>query len=254
MNNVITDTPALRKHLASQKVLSQPMWELGLDILDPLGVTPVDSITGSFTQPVASQLVSGMDEHAHDDLTVEDMAIWSVDCSRWGHPGYWLRIEEMIIFMELLNSCSIAHGLPTWFCISPGMSTSFAQGLSHTTKPTFCHSLIEQHGQNPFTDMMFMDLQENHWTLFHHSLGSNPLEACTHYNPISGVNSQSNIVDQCQIHNYLQPPGTSPIPLETSYVSFPTQLGEDSSTCGFWVVVIALTLLLHLDPRDMYAL
>lgn len=59
--------------------------------------------------------------------------------------------------------------------------------------------------------MMFMDLQENHWTLFHHSLGSNPLEACTHYNPTSGVNSHSNIVDQWQIHNYLRPPGTSPV-------------------------------------------
>lgn len=134
MNSVMTDTPALRKHLASRKVLSQPMWELGLDTLDPLSMTPVDSIAGSSTQPVANQLVSGspLDEHARDDLTVEDMAIWSADCSRWDHAGYWLRIEEMIVFMELLNSFSTAHGLCTWFCISPGMSTSFVQGLSHT--------------------------------------------------------------------------------------------------------------------------
>ncbi|KAF8475451.1 hypothetical protein JB92DRAFT_3134512 [Gautieria morchelliformis] len=246
MNSVMTDTPALRKHLASRKVLSQPMWELGLDTLDPLGVTPGDSIAGSSTQPIASQLISGSasDEHARDDLTVEDLAIWSADCSRWDNAGYWLRIEEMIIFVGLLNSFSTAHGLRTWFCISPGMSSSFVQGLSGTTKPPFCHPLIEQHEQNPFMNLMFMDLQENHWTLFHHSLCSNALKACTRYNPTSGW----------LIHNYLQPPGTSPIPLETSYISFPTQLQEDSSTCGFWVVVMALTLLLHLDPRDVYAL
>ncbi|KAF8492479.1 hypothetical protein JB92DRAFT_3127908 [Gautieria morchelliformis] len=222
------------------------MWELGLDTLDPPGVTPVDSIARSSTQPVASQLVSGsaLDEHARDDFTVEDMAIRSADCSQWDHAGYWLRIEEMIHCSWALHL--VLHFSRDVYQLCAGIE------LHHETN--LLYSLVEQHGQHPFTDMMFMDLQDNHWTLFHHSLGSNPPEACTRYNPTSGVNSRSNIVDQWQIHNYLRPPGTSPIPLETSYVSFPTQLQEDSSTCGFWVVVIALTLLLHLDSRDVYAL
>ncbi|KAF8505105.1 hypothetical protein JB92DRAFT_3122741 [Gautieria morchelliformis] len=165
-----------------------------LGVAGPLHGTPVESLTDTSTKPLSSQLVPSSPNveptGVLDDLTLEDQAIWSGDCSRWDNPEYWLMIEEMMVFVDMLNSLSTACGLCTWFCISPGMSTSFAQALSGGTI----------------------------------------------------------------IHNYLHPAGIPPIPLETPYVSIPTHLQDNSSNCGFWVVVIALTLLLGLDTRDIYAL
>ncbi|KAF8478765.1 hypothetical protein JB92DRAFT_3279574 [Gautieria morchelliformis] len=254
----MTDTPALRKHLARRKVLGQPPGQFTLGVAGPLDGTPDESIAGSSTKPLSSQLVRLSPDveprHLLDDLTAKDLAIWSADCLRWDNPEYWLRIEEMMVFVEMFNSLSTACGLRTWFCISPGMSTSFAEALSGGTKPPFCQSLLEQHERTPFMHIMFMDLHQNHWTLFYHSLGSTPRNACTHYNPTADMQGHSTIVDQWVIHNYLLPAGTPPIPLDTPYVSFPTHLQDDSSTCGFWVVIIALTLLLHADTRDIYQL
>ncbi|KAF8508399.1 hypothetical protein JB92DRAFT_2832400 [Gautieria morchelliformis] len=251
ISNETTRSSAIQQK-ARRKVLGQPPGQFMLGVAGPLDGIPDESIAGSSTKPLLSQLVRLSPDveprHLLDDLTAEDLAIWSADCSRWDNPEYWLRIEEMMVFVEMFNSLSTACGLHTWFCISPGMSTSFAEALSGGT------SLLEQHERTPFTYIMFMDLHQNHWTLFYHSLGSTPRNACTRYNPTADMQGHSTIVDQWVIHNYLLPAGTPPIPLDTPYVSFPTHLQDDSSTCGFWVVIIALTLLLHADTRDVYQL
>lgn len=42
------------------------------------------------------------------------------------------------------------------------------------------------------------------------------------------------------------------IDLDACYDMCPTALQEDSSTCGFWIVMITLSLTLHLDMQVLY--
>jgi hypothetical protein len=53
-----------------------------------------------------------------------------MDLSRWASATYELRIEEMELFVELLNNLSDQCGLHTWFCISPSISTHVAFALA----------------------------------------------------------------------------------------------------------------------------
>lgn len=57
---------------------------------------------------------------------MEDRAIWSTDLSCWDNDTYMLRIEEMEIFVDILNTISDRCGLDTWHCISPNVSSHIA--------------------------------------------------------------------------------------------------------------------------------
>ncbi|KAF8461569.1 hypothetical protein JB92DRAFT_2839090 [Gautieria morchelliformis] len=68
--------------------------------------------------------------NASDDLLdAEELSFNSRDLSRWASPTYELRIEEMELFVELLNNLSDQCGLHTWFCISPSISTHVTSAL-----------------------------------------------------------------------------------------------------------------------------
>ena len=74
---------------------------------------------GSMHKVSQSQAVS-------DELNMEDMAIWSTNLSHWDDETYMLRIEEMEIFVDILNAISTQCKLDTWHCISPSVSSHVA--------------------------------------------------------------------------------------------------------------------------------
>lgn len=51
-------------------------------------------------------------------LTQEEIQIGSFDLSRWKDPAYTLRVEEIELLVEILNSYSKENKLPRWYGIS----------------------------------------------------------------------------------------------------------------------------------------
>ena len=96
-NSVIADTPKMRKHLETRN-------------------------TATAGKPDTASA-------EYQGLHTEDLSIWSPDCSHWANPQYWLRIEEMMVFVDCLNSLSITCGFCTWFCIAPGNAATLASAL-----------------------------------------------------------------------------------------------------------------------------
>jgi hypothetical protein len=137
MNSVMSETAALRRHLATRKGLGQLPGKVALGYAVPFDHTPDESLAKTSIEPLANDVEpSSLPREPNgvsDDLDAEDLAIWSADCSRWDSPAYWLRIEEMMVFVDMLNSFSSMCGFDTWFCVSPGSSSSYARALSDST-------------------------------------------------------------------------------------------------------------------------
>lgn len=81
-----------------------------------------------------------------DALTTEEKEesqIYTQDLSHWDNEHYTLRIEEMLIFVKLLNSVCDLHNQHTWIGISGEnkLEREVANALMSSKRPTVCFIL-----------------------------------------------------------------------------------------------------------------
>lgn len=78
-----------------------------------------------------------------DGLMQEEVQMYTEDLSRWDDDRYTLRIEEMEIFVKLLNSICTLHDQHTWIGISGEnkYETEVASALTSTENPKVCFTL-----------------------------------------------------------------------------------------------------------------
>ncbi|KAF8532355.1 hypothetical protein JB92DRAFT_2824453 [Gautieria morchelliformis] len=169
------------------------------------------------------------------------------DLSRWQDRPYWLRYEEVELFIEILNGISCTCDLHIWYAISPMISSHVARALETPEglkQSVVASDLCAVHAQHPIEQLVFLDLRDSHWMVFHHDLRTPCQERCTTYNSLSYTSEIMDIMDQWCIHHYLLP--ESPHTPKPSFHCVSLGIQKDSSTCGFWAVYVAFALTLQL--------
>ena len=63
--------------------------------------------------------------------------------------------------------------------------------------------LCAVHVHHPIEQLVFLDLREFHWMVFHHDLRRPCQQRCTAYNSLSHTSHSIDIMDQWHIHNHL---------------------------------------------------
>ena len=137
------------------------------------------------------------------------------------------------------------------------MSTSqvdtFNNELSEITahmKDLHTHGLIEQ--------LVFFDLHNNHWLLFHHDLQPSCKYTCTAYNSLVQSSGVIAINNQWIIHEYVSTVSISigyhsetcsnahflhfQTPISWTFNTVSLGVQSASSACGFWMIFVAFGL------------
>ena len=104
--------------------------------------------------------------------------------------------------------------------------------------------LCAVHAHHPIEQLVFLDLREFHWMVFHHDLWRPCQQRCTAYNSLSHTSHSIDIMDQWRIRNHLM--ADSPHTPQAPFHSVSLGIQKDSSTCGFWAVFIAFALTLQI--------
>jgi hypothetical protein len=65
-----------------------------------------------------------------DELDRDELSMATTDLSRWDDPTYRVRIEEMDLFVKILNNISRTCHLKIWYAISPLISSHIASVLA----------------------------------------------------------------------------------------------------------------------------
>lgn len=94
----------------------------------------------SVSQVIPQKPGWALDMALPDQVNAEDQSIWSPDVSRWAAPSYMLRIEEVEVFVDILNTLSTHCEWDTWSCLAPGISSHVASCLNDRQRLMVCQN------------------------------------------------------------------------------------------------------------------
>ncbi|KAI0710967.1 Ulp1 protease family, C-terminal catalytic domain-containing protein [Earliella scabrosa] len=196
----------------------------------------------------------------------EEFQIASMTFEHWREPGYQLRLDECLRFIDCLNNSCIAreHGIVFW--VTPAAPLAAVLRGRRTTMPDLCTELrAQRHGR--FADLIdtragqrvnrliFLHHENVHWTVHDHDLTSRPRKIrCLNSLPTSSpmnIDEQHAIasaVEASEIWALAEPdidPSLRGVQLSIEVI--PTGMQTDNSSCGFWAVFFAWTCLLGID-------
>ncbi|KAK7015716.1 hypothetical protein R3P38DRAFT_2637208 [Favolaschia claudopus] len=230
----------------------------------PLSVPPPPPPPLSAPPPLSLPPIAPRDSDRF--LNAEDASITTLqNTALWFHPRYKLRLDEMGVFVTLMNSCAIAVERGIIFLAGPPElgfrrhlhAIDWMQPLSvQQLRQANAHmlaDLVESRHQQTVNRIVYFECRADHWTMFHHALKTDP-PMLTWHNSLSIPEDNSlllDIRDQRLLHQFFLPnrPKALPAALGPRY-GVPTYHGlqKDDFTCGFWAVLIGFSALLDFDP------
>ncbi|KAJ6449560.1 hypothetical protein C8R45DRAFT_1114611 [Mycena sanguinolenta] len=237
---------------------------------------PSGSSAGRSNWQIGTQAIR-LDEAHH--LTVEELEMNTANVTRWGPLKYQLRAEEMTQWATILNFCEIAQRDGWLFvscsptCFPPAVMDSLDWSVPITTEQLQLQRLeslaeiFEPRQNTGLKHLMCFHLHAAHWTIFHYDLTVQPTKI-EHLNSLGRPDGYQvspteddlgfSIEDQVLLSIYLHSsrlPGRDPnqkVPQIDSKDKKFTQRHlnlqrSDSTTCGFWAVFVAFSMLLGFD-------
>ncbi|KAJ6518451.1 hypothetical protein DFH09DRAFT_1373453 [Mycena vulgaris] len=201
--------------------------------------------------------------------------------NRWGSEEYTVRAEEMGVWTVIGNYSEVAQRDGWLFlCCSPvSVTRDIMESLDWSTPVTiqelrskklgFLAEILEARSNKALNHIVCFHLHVEHWTVFHHDLTGartevsrlNPLVAPAAFMPSTSPNMGFTIEDQVVLCEYLNPKralrdqqGQRLAKPKLNFNFLQSHLGlqrSDSTTCGFWSVLIVFSFLLgfKLDTR-----
>ncbi|KAJ7474222.1 hypothetical protein FB451DRAFT_1558412 [Mycena latifolia] len=212
--------------------------------------------------------------HPHDDdpfLNAEDLSLGTWGLQHWVPSVYELRMDEIDLFISFFNNSILAdqggflflYGAPQMPFTKELRDLDWSQPLSLETlramKLGGLADLLDKRTNHDINHIIFFQLIDHHWTIFHHVLNS-PGDRLPHvhwYNSLPfSPGALQDIQDQQVMQQYfVRPRSTLPPPPELYQQYTPVYLGlqHDSHACGWWAVYVASALILGFNPDNRMA-
>ncbi|KAF7328148.1 hypothetical protein MVEN_02572200 [Mycena venus] len=192
-------------------------------------------------------------------LNSEDNVLHSLDVTRFA-TNYELRLDELLVFVEMFNNSSIA--IERGMIFMGGNQVPFAdriRELDWTQEPSSVEAQLRDAGMEGLANLVatrlggrvnfivFFQHRNRHWTTFVHALRT-PQLSIEWYNtksrPIEPVPMDAQ--DHLLLNLFFRDPRQTTPPAPDPWVMEPIYLGlqDDDYTCGFWVVYAGFSALL----------
>ncbi|RDX52563.1 hypothetical protein OH76DRAFT_1480666 [Lentinus brumalis] len=212
-------------------------------------------------------------------MTSEEQRMGLFDFVRWKSPDYTFRADEWKFFMDFFNNSVVAQRKGIMFMSSPQAPlATFLEANYCVPHGRFTLTLrvggyssvadlIESRAGMIVTHLVFVHLENQHWTLHDHDLtGDDP--TTTSWNSLSG-HARIDLAEQLtiarmvhkhqpgrnttvghQANNTIDPTLLSASSEPSTLLDVPTGLQTDGSSCGFWTVLFAWGILVQFNPHD----
>ncbi|KAJ7759511.1 hypothetical protein B0H16DRAFT_1816029 [Mycena metata] len=241
----------------------------------PAARLAANSLFPSTVKPNPRPAPGSIDDGA---FQAEELSMYSGDLQRWAPLEYLMRVEEGTQWALLLNCSEIARREGWWFvvgypqCITPNLIERLRWSISvdveelRSRKLGYLADVLADRPNNQLKHLVCLHLRFGHWSVFHHDLTLdeprtvrlNPLQENSEWNELEPGLRQVDIQDQAVLRTYLNhcraAVGSEPWPavkiedIDTSYKEiFLSIQRSDSTTCGFWCILIVFSLLFQLD-------
>ncbi|KAJ7185884.1 hypothetical protein C8R46DRAFT_1207993 [Mycena filopes] len=239
-----------------------------------------NSLSPASTNPALHARSGERGDSPDFQFSTEELNMLSLDgdLRRWAPLEYLLRAEEVTLWTTILNCSEIARRDGWWFITGVPLSTTtnIIESLRWSVPVDaaelrarnlgFLAEVLEARPHNQLNHLVCFHLIHAHWTLFHHDLTSvppqtfrlNPLQENPEWSDLEPELRLVNIWDQAILRTYLNHRraaiGSEAWPvvdlenIDTSYEErfLGLQL-HDSTTCGFWCILAAFSLLFKFD-------
>ncbi|KAJ7704258.1 hypothetical protein B0H16DRAFT_1828528 [Mycena metata] len=241
----------------------------------PAARLAANSLFPSTVKPNPRPAPGSIDDGA---FQAEELSMYSGDLRRWAPLEYFMRVEEGTQWALLLNCSEIARREGWWFvvgypqCITPNLIERLRWSISvdveelRSRKLGYLADVLADRPNNQLNHLVCLHLRFGHWSVFHHDLTLdeprtmrlNPLQENSEWNELEPGLRHVDIQDQAVLRTYLNhrraAVGSEPWPavkiedIDTSYEEiFLGIQRSDSTTCGFWCILIVFSLFFQFD-------
>ncbi|KAK6991439.1 hypothetical protein R3P38DRAFT_3290638 [Favolaschia claudopus] len=210
---------------------------------------------------------SNSSSEAGDALTAQDLALTTLEnTTAWLGPEYKLRLDEVGVFVSLLNNSMVAIkegiafvagpaelGFRDKLCSMNWMAPLTVEQL-RAGEVNFLADLLSTRDHQSIRHIVYFECRADHWTTFYHSLRADPpgfVWLNSLHCPEEGP-PLHDVQDQWFLNQFFLPRRQSVPPIITGALTTqPIYLGlqEDPFSCGFWAVLFGVSILLNFDPQ-----